>query len=124
VRLVSTRLTMSGRSITLKLSCPAATLGRCSGRTKLTARHRRPGSRATSTVTLGGAPFSIAAGKQTKVRVRVSRAARRLLTATRRLQGRVTNAASNGAGLSKTTVTAVTIRRATAERALRGSSKP
>jgi hypothetical protein len=124
VRLVSTRLTMSGRSITLKLSCPAATLGRCSGRTKLTARHRRPGSRATSTVTLGGAPFSITAGKQTKVRVRVSRAARRLLTATRRLQGRVTNAASNGAGLSKTTVAAVTIRRATAERALRGSSKP
>jgi hypothetical protein len=110
VKLVSTRLSFGGRSVTLRLNCPAGTVGRCSGRTKLTAR-RRASSRAASSVTLGSARFSIAAGKQAKVRVRVSRAGRRLLSGVRRLRGKDTNAARNGAGQSKTTVAAVTIRR-------------
>jgi hypothetical protein len=111
VRLVSTRLSFARRSVVLTLNCPAATAGRCSGRTKLTARRRRPGARAVSTVALGRATFSIAAGKQAKVRVRVSRAGQRLLNRTRRLRGRASNAARDGAGQSKTTVAAVTIRR-------------
>jgi hypothetical protein len=110
VKLLSTKLTMAGRFITLKLSCPARTVGRCSGRTKLTARHRRAGSR-TATIVLGRATFSIAAGKQAKVKVRVSRAARRLLMGVPRLKGNDANAARDGAGQSKTTVAAVTIRR-------------
>jgi hypothetical protein len=110
VRLVSTRLSLGGRFVALKLSCPAGTVGRCSGRTKLTAR-RRASSGTASSVTLGRAPFSIAAGKQAKVRVRVSRAGRRLLGRERRLRGKDTNAARDAAGRSKTTVAAVTIRR-------------
>jgi hypothetical protein len=110
VKLVSTRLSFGGRFIALKLSCPAGTVGRCSGRTKLTAR-RRAASRAASSVTLGRAPFSIAAGRQAKVKVRVSRVGRRLLTRVRRLRGKDTNAARDGAGGSKTTATVVTIRR-------------
>ncbi|HEX6583482.1 MAG TPA: hypothetical protein VF056_07730 [Thermoleophilaceae bacterium] len=102
VRLVSTRLTTSGRFITVRLSCPAGTLGRCSGRTKLTARR---------SVLLGRAGFSIEPGKQARVRVRVSRAGRRLLRPGRRVRAKDTNAARDGAGQSKRTVTAVTIRR-------------
>jgi PKD domain len=111
VKLVSTRLTFARRFITLKLTCPAATVGRCAGRTKLTARRRPTSSRAGSPVTLGRATFSIAAGQQASVRVRVSRAGRRRLTGVRRLRGKATNAASNGAGESKTTASRVTIRR-------------
>jgi hypothetical protein len=110
VRLVSSRLTFGGRFVTLKLSCRAGTLGRCSGRTKLTAE-RRAGSRAARLVTLGRAPFSIMPGKQAKVRVRVTRAGRRLLRGARRLRGTDTNAAYDGAGQSRTTVAAVTVRR-------------
>jgi Ca2+-binding RTX toxin-like protein len=110
VRLVSTRLTMAGRFIALRLRCPAATVGRCTGTAKLTARRRRTGSRAASTVTLGRARFSIAAGKRARVRVRVSRAGRRLLGRAPRIRGLATGAARDGAGRSKTTVATVTIR--------------
>jgi hypothetical protein len=111
VRLVSTKLTTSGRFITLRISCPAGTVGRCSGRTKLTARRRRTSSRAATTVVLGRAPFSIGPGKQARVRVRVSKAGRQLLSTRRRLRAKDTNAAHDGAGRSKGTVAAVTIRR-------------
>src|SRR5215208_580382 len=73
VKLVTRRLTDARRIITVRLSCPAGTVGRCSGRTKLTARRRASSRR----VTLGRASFSIAAGARAKVRVRVSRAGRR-----------------------------------------------
>jgi hypothetical protein len=110
VKLMSTRLTYRRKFITLKLSCPVGTIGRCSGRTKLTAR--RPASSRTATrVLLGRATFSIAAGTQAKVKVRVSRAGRRLLGAARRLRGQDTNAARDAAGQARTTVTGVTIRR-------------
>lgn len=111
MRLVSTRLAMAGRFITLKLSCPSGTVGGCWGQTKLTAPRRRAGSRAASMVVLGRASFSIAAGEQARVGVRVSRAGRRLLGGVRRLRGRDSNAARDGAGRSKTTAAAVTIRR-------------
>jgi hypothetical protein len=109
VKLVSTRLSFGGRFVTLRLSCPPGTVGRCLGGTKLTVK-RRAGSRAARSVTLGRAPFSMAAGRQAKVRVRVSGAGRRLLGRARHLRARDTNAARDGAGRSKTTVAAVTIR--------------
>ncbi len=111
VRLVSTRLRFARRRITLKLTCPAGTVGRCSGRTKLTARPRRTSSPAGSPITLGRATFSIAGGQRARVRVRVSRAGRRRLGGVRRLRAGATNVAHSGAGESKTTVAAVTIRR-------------
>jgi hypothetical protein len=111
VRLASTRLRLARGLITLKLTCPAATVGRCSGGTKLTVRRRRTSSLASASLTLGRATFSIAAGQRAKVIVRLSRAGRRRLTGVRRIRARVTNAARNGAGESTTTVSAVTIRR-------------
>jgi Tol biopolymer transport system component len=108
VRLVSTRLSLGGRFIALRLSCPAGTVGRCSGRTRLTERQRRTSLRR---VTLGRARFSIAPGSRARVKVRVTRAGRRLLRNTPRVRGRAVSVASDGAGRSKTTVARVTIRR-------------
>jgi hypothetical protein len=103
VKLVSTRLALSGRFIVVKLSCPAATVGGCSGRTRLAAKR----------LTLGKARFSIAAGDRARVRVRVTLAGLRRLHRVRRLRGRDVSAAHDGSGASKTGVTRVTIRRRT-----------
>jgi hypothetical protein len=105
---VYTRLTFGGRFITLKLSCPAGTVGRCAGRTTLTARPRRTSARR---VTLGRASFAIVSGSRARVRVRVTRAGRRLLRSAPRRRGRAVAAARDGAGDSKVTRAAVTIRR-------------
>jgi hypothetical protein len=110
VKPVSTRLTYRRRVITLKLSCAAGTVDRCSGRTKLTARGKATTGTARS-VTLGRASFSIAPGTRAKVKVRVSRVGRQLLGRARRVRGKDSNVARDGAGRSKTTVAAVTIRR-------------
>ncbi|HET8949611.1 MAG TPA: hypothetical protein VFN44_03845 [Solirubrobacteraceae bacterium] len=101
VTLVSRRLSFGARSITLRLSCPAATVGRCSGTTRLSARRRA----------LGRASFSIAAGRQAEVRLSVSRAGRRLLDRVRRIRATGITAAHDGTGRSTTTAAAVTIRR-------------
>jgi len=107
VGLVSTHLTTAGRFVTLKLSCPAGTIGSCSGKTKLSARKRRTGAK----VRLGRVAFTIAPGRQAKVRLRVSRPGRRLLGHAARLHGRATSSARDTVGQAKTTVVAVTIRR-------------
>jgi hypothetical protein len=108
VKLVSTRLSFAGRFIAVKLSCPAATVGGCAGRTNLTARKRRSSARQ---ITLGRAAFSIAPDGRATVKVRVRRAGRRLLNRVPRLRGRAVNVASDAAGQSTTIPTAVTIRR-------------
>jgi hypothetical protein len=66
-----------------------------------------------ATVKLGRARFSIAAGGQKKLKVRVSRAGRRMFAHKRRLRGRAASAAHDAAGLSKTTSSRVTIRKGT-----------
>ena len=111
VRLVSARLAFARGFTTVTLSCPTGTMGRCLGTTRLTARGRPTRSRPGSTVTLGRASFSIVPGKQSTMRVRVSRAGRRLLSAAPRVKGEDINVARDEAGRSRTTVAAVTIRR-------------
>jgi hypothetical protein len=101
VTLVSRRLSFGSRSITLRLSCAAATVGSCAGTTRLSARRRA----------LGQASFSIAAGREAEVRVRVSRAGRRLLGRVGRVRATDVTAAHDGSGQSTTTAAAVTIRR-------------
>jgi hypothetical protein len=108
VDLVSRRLTYARRAIAVRLRCPAGTVGRCSGRTTLTAGPRRASSRR---VTLGRARFSIAPGNQATVKVRVTRAGRRLLNRALRLRGRAVTVARDGASQSKTIRAAVTIHR-------------
>jgi hypothetical protein len=110
VKLTSAKLAFGGRFITLKLSCRAGAVGRCFGRTRLIAR-RPSGSSGARPVTLGQARFAIAAGTQTKLKLRVSRAGRRLLGRAPRLRGKSISAARDDAGRAKTTKTTVTIRR-------------
>jgi hypothetical protein len=107
VELVSRKLTYARQVIRVRLRCPAGTVGRCSGRTTLTARPRRASARR---ITLARARFSIAPGNRARVRVRVTRAGRRLLNRAPRLRGRAVNAARDGASQSKTIRAAVTIR--------------
>ena len=107
-KLVSTRLHSGGRFVTLKLRCPAGTVGSCAGHIRL----RAP--RQAAAVNLGEAGFSSAPGRQTSIRIRMSAAGRRLLAAARRLGATATTAATaahDEAGRSRTTVAAVTIRR-------------
>jgi hypothetical protein len=109
--LVSTRLHSRGRFVTLRLRCPAGTVGRCAGHTRLSAR------RQAAAVNLGKARFSGAPGRQTRIRIRMPAAAARLLTAVRRLGATATTATHDDSGRSRSTVAAVTIgapRRATA----------
>jgi hypothetical protein len=101
VSLISRKLSYRHKAIALKLACPAGTAGRCEGRAKLRARHVR----------LGRTRFSIAPGQQGKVKLRVSRAGRRLLYRVHRLRGKETTAAHDGAGHAHTTVAKVRIRR-------------
>jgi hypothetical protein len=103
-KLVSTRLHSGGRFVTLRLRCPAGTVGGCAGRTRLSAR------RQAAAVTLGKAVFSSAPGGRTSVRIRMSAAGRRLLATVRRLGATATTAAHDEAGRSRTTVAVVTIR--------------
>jgi hypothetical protein len=100
VGLVSSKLAYARKAIAVKLRCPAGTVGSCAGRIKLTARR----------VTLGRARFAIAPGAQAKAKVRVTRAGRKLLRAVPRVRARAGIAAHDGAGQSKTTRVAVTIR--------------
>jgi hypothetical protein len=118
-KLVSTRLHRGGRFVTLKLRCPAGTVGRCAGRTRLSARRRA------AAVNFGKAAFSSAPGRQTSIRIRTSAAGRRLLAAVGRLRATATTVAHDEAGRSKTTVAVVTItarRRATAAAAAGGGT--
>jgi hypothetical protein len=103
-KLVSTRLHSGGRFVTLRLRCPAGTVGRCAGHTRLSAR------RQAAAVNLGKARFSSAPGRQSSIRIRMSAAGRRLLAGVRRLGATATTAAHDEAGRSRTTVAAVTIR--------------
>ena len=108
VGLVSRRLSYARRAVMVTLSCPAGTIGRCSGYTRLTARARRSSARP---VTLGRAAFSIAAGGRATIKVSVSRAGRRLFHALPQLRGKAVNTARDTAGQSRTTGAGVTIRR-------------
>jgi hypothetical protein len=108
VELVSSSLIYARRAITVRLRCPAGTVGRCSGRTKLTAKRRRTSSRR---IRVGRAAFSIAPGSQARVKVRVTRAGRRLIRRVPRVRGRAVNVAGDAAGQSKTIRAAVTVRR-------------
>jgi hypothetical protein len=95
VKLASARLRLRGRSVMLKLTCPASTVGACAGRATLKSRK---GAR------IGRARFSIAPGARAVVKLRVTRAGRRLP------RGRLVIVAHDGAGRLKTTTRAVTIR--------------
>ena len=87
----------------IALSCPAGS-GGCSGKVTVT----RTGTSA-RTIKLGSAQFRIAAGTTSKVKVKLSRAARKLLARKGKLKARARVAAKDAAGRSKTSSAGLTL---------------
>jgi hypothetical protein len=117
VRLVYT-LDRHGR-ITVLVSCPAEANGRCVGRLTLTtvkkfllrlgfaqeARKKKP-----KRVKVGSSAFSIAAGKTGKVRVKVSKRARKLVTSRRKLAVALAMKSHDGSGVSRSAKARITLK--------------
>lgn len=108
VRLASTLLTVdAGGFANAVVSCPGAT-GRCTGTLSLRTSGRvqvRRGSRARTkarALRLGSASFSIAAGREQSLKLRLSRAARALLRRGGMLDARATIVARDPAGVDHT----------------------
>ncbi len=95
------RVDKRGR-VSMKVRCPATAAGRCSGTDTLRGAHDAK---------LGKAHLSIAAGKTKKVKIKLSRAARKLLARKHRLKAREVVVARDAGGVSRTTSARVTLRR-------------
>jgi hypothetical protein len=102
VRLASrtAKVDRTGRAL-VQLRCPAGTNGSCRGRITLTATRRR--------ATFGSANFNVAASKTKTVKLRLSRAALRLLGRQRRLAVRARVTSHDAAGISKSTPSRLTL---------------
>lgn len=83
----------------MRLRCPAATNGRCTG--QLTLKHRRK--------KIGRASFRLSPGRTSTVKVKLSRAARRKLARRGRFRARARVAAEDAIGQNKTTSRRVTL---------------
>ncbi len=112
--------TVSGGTATATVSCPTGTPGGCSGTATLTgtttnaadlaaganAKHKRK----RVTLILGKATFKIAAGRSAKVRIRLSRAALKLLEKKDKLRATLIVTSHDGAGGKRTRTASVTLR--------------
>jgi hypothetical protein len=100
----SVKVDKQGRA-TITLRCPAGTAGSCTGKLTLSAKIAKK-RRA-----IGSAPFTIAAGKAAKVRIKLSAKARKALKKARKLKVTAAAPARDANGMSKTTGAAITVRR-------------
>jgi PKD domain len=97
------RLTRRGVAA-VALTCPGVEVsGPCQGRLTLRTARRfeRPGSAVAKRIRLGSRRFSIPAGRRVKVRIKLSKANRRLVTALRRLRVGALAAVHDQAGNSR-----------------------
>jgi hypothetical protein len=83
-----------GRYILIPIACPPGVIGSCTGRIKLVAARRR--------LTLGRASFSVRGGATKKVRLKLTRRARKLVRAKRRLRAIATLTATANATTKRT----------------------
>ena len=109
VRLRRQTVAVKGGRATVELTCPKGTPPPCRGKLTLRAK-RRTARHRTATVTLGAANFRISPGATAKVRVKLSRKARRLLAAHHKLSSRAIVTATDGAGTTKLTTAPVTLK--------------
>lgn len=98
----------------IRVTCPAATTGRCKGRLTLASKAKRRGGkrgeRKRKAMKLGSVSFSIAAGAHATLRVRLSKRARMLVTHARRLVATATALTRDGLGRSTTTRAQIRLR--------------
>jgi hypothetical protein len=108
----SVRLTVNGAA-PIKVSCPAATHAKCTGKLKLTTKTKsksKSGQRTTTTITLGTTSFTVAAGKHTTLDVKLTNAAQVRVEQTTKLTAAATATPRNGVKRTQTTVATITIR--------------
>jgi hypothetical protein len=102
-----------GRFIRVPITCPAGVTGSCVGRIRLVTASRvlvpRAGASARRKLTLGSARFSVPAGATKRTRLRLSKPARRLAAARRRIRVVATLTATANA-TTKTTRRRVLVR--------------
>jgi hypothetical protein len=87
--------------VSVKVKCPAGAVVKCKGKLSLTTKikiKRKGRPTKTKTVKLGSAKFSIAAGKSKTLRVKLSKANRRLLKARKKLKVAVRASATDNRG--------------------------
>jgi CSLREA domain-containing protein len=96
----------------VKVTCPAGTVGACSGKLTLTATVKRASksrTAATKRITLGSATFTIAPGATKTVRVKLKKTARSLLARKHSLKATASATAKDGSGTVKRTTAAITL---------------
>lgn len=95
----------------IKVSCPAATYGECTGKLKLTTNIKpkiRNGQR--KTITIGTISFNVTAGKHATLVVKLSKSAQARVLQARNLSASATASAKDRLGRSTTTRASITIR--------------
>jgi hypothetical protein len=92
-------------NLTLRIACPATAIGDCTGNMVARAHLRR------RALELGRAPFDVPAGRVSGVRLRVSRAARRLIIGHGRLAATLTATARDSSADQVSSQTPLTVRR-------------
>ena len=98
-KLLTKSATASSKGVVvLKVSCPGSAKGNCKGRLSLTAKVRKTKRARARTVKLGKASFSVAAGKSKRLKLKLSRGARRLLAKSRRLRASLAYTVSDSGG--------------------------
>ena len=107
VRLAVRRLVVRrGRFIRIPIPCPQGVTGSCDGRIRLVTAARvivpRAGAAARRRLTLGSARFSVLAGSTKRIRLRLTRPARRLVAVRRRLRVVATLTATANATTKRT----------------------
>jgi PKD repeat protein len=108
----SGRVTVRRGAASVEIACPADAAGSCVGRLVVSARLPATGGAAAraKTVRLGTASFSIPRGDVARVRVKLSRRARRLLEQRRRLRVKATATARDGFMRERITTSSLVLR--------------
>jgi hypothetical protein len=111
---------VTGGAATVSLSCPAVTPGACGGTVVLTANaparkvvfaSRKRKRRQKRPLVLGTAPFSLSPGAKGVVKVKLSKAALRLVAKRKSIKAFVKVTATDAAGTVKTTRGSITLKR-------------
>jgi len=120
LRILTRSARLSGRGIaSIKVLCPAASLTRCRGTLSFTARVRVKVKATTAgkvrtkrkTLKLGKANLSLRPGQTKTIKIKITRAGRRILKTSKRLRTTLTAAARDGTGgKAKTTRRTVTLK--------------
>lgn len=99
----------SKREAPVRVSCPAATAGRCQGTLSLAGKLPAKKGKKAKTVKLGSASFSVVSGQRATVKVKVSTSTVAAVAKAKKLATTATASAKDSLGRSKTTTGKVSL---------------